>query len=386
MNLAEQLNQLADAADPRLLPDAEEIRRTGDRIRRRRRARLSVTAAALAVLAVVATLALTSLPSGRPAPQPARTIDGWRLTRTLQVPGTGAAIFGAGSVWVVDIQRGELMQDGRTPAGSLYQIDPATGAVLDRLRGAAGGWPTIGGGAIWLCTAAGDLNLLTRVDLRTHDVRQVRTSTPPQLPHGTAISQGSLWAANWASGDLVRLDPTTGRVQKTLRLSGGGSGQAPSNPMSDGHNVWVANHDGLVTRIDATTGKKTSELQLPALDVAISGVDPARHRLYAQSRDTIFQIQTDSAHRDELTRELVITPQRVDVMVAGAAFGAGALWVVTLNPDELVRIDPTTLTVTGRLRLRGVDHGSNVPVAVAAGDRSVWVRLPDQVLQLSPVP
>lgn len=383
MNLAEQMNQLADAADLRLLPDAEDIRRTGDSIRRRRRTRLSVGAAALAVLAVVTTVVIASLPSARPAPQPAGTIDGWRLTRTLTVPGTGATITGAGSVWVVDMQRGERMQDGRTPAGSLYQIDPATGEVLARVSGAVGGWPTIGGGAIWLCTAAGDLNLLTRVGLQTRDVTQIRTSNPPQLPHGTALAQGSLWAANWASGDLVRLDPITGRVRQTIHLGEGGSGQAPSNPISDGHSVWVANHDGLVSRFDGTTGTTTSQLQLPALDVTLTGIDPARHVLYAQSRTSIFEIRVDSARRDELTRELAVTPHRVDVMVVGATFGAGALWVTTLNPDELVRIDPTTLTVTGRMPLAGVDHHSNVPVALAADDRSVWVRLPGKVLQLS---
>jgi hypothetical protein len=386
VNLAEQMNQLADAADLRLLPDAEDIRRTGDGIRRRRRTRLSVGAAALAVLAVVATLAITSMPASRPAPQPAGTIDGWFLARTLTVPGTGATVTGAGSVWVVDMQRGELMQDGRTPAGSLYQVDPATGEVLDRVTGAVGGWPTIGGGAIWLCTAVGDLNLLTRVDLQTHDVTQLRTSSPAQLPHGTALAQRNLWAANWASGDLVRLDPTTGQARQTIHLGDGGSGQAPSNPMSDGHSVWVASHDGLVTRFDGATGTKTSQLQLPAFDVALTGIDPARHVLYAQSRATIYEISTTPGRREELARELDVTPHRVDVTIAGSALGTGALWVATLNPDELLRIDPTTLHVTGRMPLTGIDHGSNVPVALAAADRSVWVRLPGKVLQLSPGP
>lgn len=386
MNLAEQMNQLADAADLRLLPDAEGIRRTGDNIRRRRRTRLSVGAAALAVLAVVTAAVMASLPSARPAPQPAGTIDGWRLTRTLTVPGTGATVTGAGYVWVVDLQRGELMQDGRTPAGSLYEIDPATGGVVDQVRGAVGGWPTIGKGAIWLCTAAGDLNLLTRVDLATREVKQIPTSSPPQLPHGSALVQGKLWAANWASGDLVRLNPTTGQVLQTIHLGEGGSGQAPSNPISDGRSVWVANHDGLVTRFDGSTGKKTSELQLPALDVGIIGIDPTRQVLYAQSRATLFEINTDPGHVDTLSRELAVTPQRVDVMVAGSGVGAGALWLITLNPDELVRIDPTTLTVTGRMPLAGVDHDANVPAALALSDSSVWVRLPGKVLQLSPGP
>lgn len=386
MNLAEQMNRLADAAELRLLPDAEEVRRTGDRFRRRRRAQLSVAAAALAVLAVVATVAIASLPSPRPVPQPAGTIDGWRLTRTLDVPGTGAAITGAGSVWVVDMRSGEPRDDARTPAGSLDEIDPATGEVVGRIVGAVGGWPTVGGGAIWLCTAAGDLNVLTRVDLATHVVTQVPTSSPSQLPHGTALAGGNLWVANWASGDVVRLDPTTGQTKQTMHLGQGGSGQAPSNPMSDGHSVWVANHDGLVTRFDGTTGRKTSELQLPALDVGLAGIDSTRHVLYAQSGATIFEITTDPARGDKLRRELAVTPHRIDVLVSGVAVGAGALWVATLNPDELVRVDPATFTVTGRMPLNGVDHGSNVPVAVAAGDRSLWVRLQGKVLQLTPVP
>ena len=74
MNLADQLNQLADdvvGVDARLLPGAEEIRRAGDRARRRHRTRLTAGAVALTVGAAAA-MALLNRSDTRiePAPQP----------------------------------------------------------------------------------------------------------------------------------------------------------------------------------------------------------------------------------------------------------------------------------------------------------------------------
>jgi hypothetical protein len=146
----------------------------------------------------------------------------------------------------------------------------------------------------------------------------------------------------------------------------------------------MTNDDGLVTRFDGATGETTSQLQLPARDVSLVGIDGGRHLLYAASRDSVFEINVDPARPDQLGRQVVVTPQRVDVMVAGFIPGPGSLWVATLNPDELVRIDPNTFTVTGRMPLTGMDHGSNVPVAVAASSRSVWIRLEGKILELAP--
>jgi hypothetical protein len=387
VNLADLMNQLADDVNTRLLPDADQVRRTGDRFRRRRLARLSVGGAVVAVAAVVSTVAIITHPWTRSAPEPVGPIDGWRVTRTVEVPGSGSIIYGDDSLWVVDMKDGELAEGGTTPAGSLYQIDPGSGDILDRIPGAVGGWPNIGAGAIWLCTAAGDLNVLTRVDLATHEVRQIATSDPRQLPHGTAFAAGNLWVANWSSGDLVRIDPKTDRVQQTIHIGNYGTGQAPHSLISDGHSLWVGDDDGMLTRFDGATGEQTSRLRLPFREVAFDGIDPDRHVLYAHAvrGNSLLEIKTGQPGPDRIGRELPLT-EEVDGMLGGVAIGTDSLWVATTNPDQLLRIDPETFTISERLPMTGMAHESNVPVALAASGRTVWIRVEGEVMELAPNP
>lgn len=387
MNLGDLMNQLTDDLDPRALPDPDQIRRTGERFRRQRRTRISVGAAVVAVAAVVVSVALVSNPRPGTAPEPVGPLDGWRVSRTLDIPGSGAIVVGHGSLWVVDMKNGELTKDGTTPVGSLYQVDPGSGAVLDRVPGAVGGWPTVGADAIWLSTAAGGLDVLTRVDLATHDVRRIATSHPRQLPHGTALVGGNLWVDNWASGDLVRMDPGTGEVRQTIHLGNVASGRAPLSLISDGHSLWVGDEDGLLTRFDGTTGEQTSRLQLPFRDVAFDGIDARRHVLYANAvrGNSLFEIHVGQAGPDRLGRELPLT-EEVDGMLGGFALGTDSLWVATTNPDQLLRIDPETFTISERTPLTGMAHTSNVPVAMAASGRTVWIRVEGKVVELGPEP
>jgi hypothetical protein len=52
------------------------------------------------------------------------------------------------ALWVIDNKDTKLTPDGTAPAGEMYQIDPGSGDVLDRLPGAVGGWQSVGAGAI----------------------------------------------------------------------------------------------------------------------------------------------------------------------------------------------------------------------------------------------
>lgn len=385
MNLGDLMNQLADDVDTRSLPAAEQIRRSGNSLRRQRRARLSIAAAVVVVVGLVTTVAIIQHPWTRTVPEPASPIHGWRISRILGVPGSGATVYGGGSLWAVDMKDGQLTGDGTSPAGSLYQIDPASGHVLDRIPGAVGGWPNIGAGAIWLCTAAGDLNVLTRVDLATHEIRRIATSDPRQLPHGTVFAAGNLWVANWATGDLVRLDPATDRVRRTIHIGKSGTGQAPLSLISDGHSFWVGSDNGLITRFDGATGERTGRLQLPFRQVLFDGIDPLRHVLYAHSLrgNGLLEVTIGQSGPDRIGRELPLT-EEVDGMIGGFALGADSLWVATLNPDQLLRIDPGTFTIRERMPLTGLSHGSNVPVALAASGRTVWIRVEGKVLELAP--
>jgi hypothetical protein len=384
MNLADLMNQLADDVDTRVLPEPDQVRGVGDGLRRRHRNRLATGAAALAV-AVALTAAAVTMGDPRSAPEPAGPTGGLRILRTVDVPGSGAAFVGAGSLWVVDMAGGDLTEDGTTPAGALYELDPESGQVRDRIPGAVGGWPAVGGGAVWLSTAAGGLNMLTRVDLATHEVTRIPTSHPRSLPHGVAVVGGGVWVAIPGTGQLLVLDSHSLAVQQRIRLGGESSGRAPQSLATDGGNVWVSDDNGVVSRYDGLTGVRTSRLQLPAKQVRLVGIDSGG-TLYAHALrgSSVFEITTGvGTQPDTIGRELPLT-EETDSILGSLTLGPGSVWAATLNPDELLHIDPASLDINAQAPIPGIDHESNVPVAVAAIDNTAWVRIDGKLLELAP--
>jgi hypothetical protein len=138
-------------------------------------------------------------------------------------------------------------------------------------------------------------------------------------PAVLAAGGGSVFAGLWDSGQLLRLDPITLRTTATSQV-----GTAQSGPLSISYGdgaVWVLNFaDGQLWRVDPATMAATLKVPLPG------------------------------------------QPSQV-------AFGDGAVWVTvcctsteTATRQRLLRIDPTTGTITGSHQVAG--DGESVPLAI----------------------
>ena len=57
-----------------------------------------------------------------------------------------------------------------------------------------------------------------------------------------------------------------------------------------------------------------------------------------------------------------------DAAPVGVAVGFGSVWAADLGAKPIVRVNPSTERIVGRLRLRGT------PVRLAVGFGSLWVR------------
>jgi hypothetical protein len=378
VNLGDLMNQLADDVDTHGMPDASEIRRTGDRARLSSRRRTVIAAAAAAAVAIAATVAI-SHDATRSAPKPVSRLDGWRVTDTIDVPGSGVITYADHSVWVVASETRQVTPDG-VPAGELYQIDPESREVLDRVPGAVGGWPSVGAGAIWESDVL--LEMLTRVDLSSHQVTRIAIQHPKHHPQGSAVAAGNLWVINNSSGDLIKMDPHTYRVLQTIHLGDYANGAAPRSIITDGHSIWVSDDNGLVQQFDGATGEQLSRLELPYREVLFDGIDISRgvayaHSLRGNSLAEINLTQTGTWDGKELS-----VSENVDSLLLAFAAAPDSLWAVTSNPDQLLRIDPDTFEITGRMPLPGMNHESNVPVAMTAGGGAIWIRIQDTVLKL----
>lgn len=370
-DLRAQLERVADLSDEVTMDDAAAVRQRGDR--RRRRNRLTTVAVVIAV--VFAGTAMTYQAVGQSGSVPADGLErDTTSVRRITMPHAGMLSFGAGSLWVVDEGDGSVsLSEG--PDGSLVQFDPASGNLVGVVPHAIGGWPVFGDGALWLSTQR--MDQLTRVDLETKEVRRHVTSV---LTPGLAtlqVANGSVWVANINAGTVGQLDAGTLRLLKEIPVNG-----SPIASATDGRHVWfsLAAAGGLVS-VDTASGTVVSTVPVGSTTIRALAIDGSS--LYASDDSTVYEVDVSRAGSERVvsSRPLGGSEERSGPGAASMYFGEGYLWVLRTRPNELLRIDPDTLTVSRRTTLSS-DPDAEAPIAVTAGQGRVWVSLPGEVVEL----
>jgi streptogramin lyase len=115
---------------------------------------------------------------------------------------------GAGSLWTVDDASGEVLR-----------IDPSRRSVTARI--AVGDGPSdlaFAGSRAWVINHR-DRGLV-ELDTGSNSARRLAT-LPGDAPERIASAAGSLWITGRGT-DLLRVDPATGEVQRTLEIGAGG--------------------------------------------------------------------------------------------------------------------------------------------------------------------
>jgi hypothetical protein len=336
-----------------------------------------------AVLAVGA--ACTSSPETGSSAADADLPAGARLVATIPVPDDGPITTGAGSVWVFDAVSGGIDHPDQRPVGFLLRISPRDDAVADRIPHVfGGGGLAVGLGAVWVGSPI--LNRLLRVDLETHFVAEITTGPgPDQWPFQPVVAMGEVWVPNHHAGTVLQFDPARGAL-KTFRWGPRGGG-GPIHTVTDGTWVWVAaNRDPTILWINANTGYTRGRI-----DVGPSGTCGG----LAVSDDALWvtsgwdQAFSCGAGEPTLNRIDVATgtivPIELPEVAVDVAVLDGSVWVLTTTaPGQLaalVRIDPATNEVVGRLPLRGSENPTD-PMATGMG--ALWVRVKDSVYRVEP--
>jgi streptogramin lyase len=138
--------------------------------------------------------------------------DSGRVLRRVAVPGLPVYVWaGAGSVWL-----------GLESGTRVARIDPATGRV--RLVEAGDGVSGFAsdGRSVWIVSHRD--NALTRVEVATGRATRVATALTPvdtTAAERIAFARGALWITGRGL-DLLRLDPATGAVTRTVEIGPGG--------------------------------------------------------------------------------------------------------------------------------------------------------------------
>jgi outer membrane protein assembly factor BamB len=172
----------------------------------------------------------------------------------------GFPAIGHGSIWLT------VPVLGRSDfANTLWRLDPKTGRVITRIEiGPDPLPPLIDGRYIWIVSLHG----LSRIDVRTQEVRIVVPSARPGVgPWGVAAGAGSVWMGQ-SYGEVWRLDPPTGRPEAKVPVDGPVRGVA-----FGGGFVWVTTEASLLS-IDPATNEvaRTIPLTNPEPDLGPIGV------------------------------------------------------------------------------------------------------------------
>jgi YVTN family beta-propeller protein len=297
-------------------------------------------------------LVIEGLPSEFPR---LRTVDGGPFYRRRRVLAGSAAGIVAASLAIALFASGSgkgLMVQGNAVA----IVDPHSNRVVGQVP--VGSRPTqvaFGSRSIWVVNS-GD-QTVSRIDPATRSVQT--TLTIGASPTGLATTKDALWivTSNPTSPSVtVRTFETRyGTVRRKRRIGNVVAG-APASIAAQGKSVWVAPSTGLLTRLDATTGRseRTIDPNSGPVDVAVGAgavwaTDPVA--------DTVTRIDPTG----------LVTPIAVGHGPRGIAVGAGAVWVADSLDNALVRIDPRTNAVTGTTQV-----GAG-PAGVAVGAGAVWV-------------
>jgi hypothetical protein len=218
---------------------------------------------------------------------------------------------GAGAVWIAS-------------PGWLDRVDPATNRITAsiELPGNGIGAITAGEGAVWVevlldpsSSPGGDLASLIRVDPNADSVvanTPLGTELTGYEDH-IEIGAGSVWLLGpklvnnntEKGGDLVRVDPSTNRIQATIPVDGFSLGVGTDA-------VWVTSpSDGV---FDSTNERWVTLRVDPSTDEVSSPMEPVVRGIVAVTPQGIWTVDYDEQERASVT---LVDPQSLQTGIEG---------------------------------------------------------------------
>ena len=211
---------------------------------------------------------------------------------------------------------------------AIVRIDPDDGRVLRRISSPFGDatlWALIDGRNLWFSGTR-----LARVEIASGSVANEYSLTSDRQGDGLAgfaRGGGSLWVARQQAGELLRVDPASGKVRKRFtKLS------SPYAVRFGDGGAWVVTFDS-VKRIDAATNTITStSLPPPVAELAVGG---GFAWVSNEAKGTVYKIDRSG--------RIVATYETGDG-ARDMSYADGTLWVVNQDVGTVTGIDAVTGT------------------------------------------
>jgi YVTN family beta-propeller protein len=295
----------------------------------------------------------------------ARPVMALRWRRGALLIAAGGALLLAALIAVAVMLRSSGASTVRVAPNSLAAIDVRSGRVTATVAvGARPGAVTFGAGSLWVTNL--DDQTISRVDPAT--LGTLRTIPVAGPPTGIAATADGVWVVESnnpnassnrylprSSVTVVHVGAEFDKVDHSLRIGNvdpAGSGAVAAQ----GNSVWVAPSTGLLTRVNAVTGAVGPKVDPNA---SPAGIAVGEGAVWLSDSEANNVVRVDPTG--------LLTPIAVGDAPTAIAVGAGSVWVVESLADTLVRIDPGTRSVTATIPV------GRSPAGVAFGGGSVWV-------------
>ena len=308
-------------------------------------------------------------------PQIAETLWGFperRRRRWLTTAVVGVAFVAVVAVVAFVTTRGSELPTQPAQRANVALIDPDSLQVIKSLSDGTGGWSAVAGeGALWVATPEGVL----RRDESTG--RAVKVIDIGQAAHLLASGYESIWltTAAGASNAVVRINPATNEVTKTVDISprGGGGPFVGSGLLSVTTGlraVWVVDFDGTLWKIDPISTRVVGHF--PVVQLGSSVTIGAGSVWVADSlNNAVVRVNPDSG-------DIVKT---IDLASAAdwIAFAGGQLWIEDFGAATVTPVDPASYALG-----RPIAVARN-PSWMSAGLGSLWVPGESAVTKVDPI-
>jgi len=196
---------------------------------------------------------------------------------------------------------------------------------------------------------------------------QVRTATKVIKPGVPEVAFGSVWFKT-APGDLVRLDPSTGKVEQTFPTDVPAASGCEGIGSTDTA-IWVCRRPGTYVRLTPQGRTRTAsfaghpdQLRIPVMDDQLW--------LIGEDRTTLHSL--DATSGKEIGAPIALPATSCDNVAAGL----NAVWVAC-HDLGLVRVDPVSRDVTGTVPWPGGRYVAVDQHLLIGGDQGVAEVDPD---------
>ncbi len=245
-------------------------------------------------------------------------------------------------------------------ANSVAVVNPATNRVEDAVEGVIRPGPVAwGAGSIWVGSL--EDRTLVRID---PDTKQILKTIPlPGTPDGIAAGDDAVWVVHGRLGTLTRVDPTfdRGTVVETVTLAGRSITYATGGVAVEPRAVWAVYGDATLARLDPATNRRSGSV--------LVGVGPTS---VVVAFDSVWVSNSGESSVERFSpatfQEGPVDELTVGGSPTGLTAGEGAIWVASPDSDLVTRIDPSRVATSALPIAVG-----GRPTATAVGAGAVWV-------------